>query len=98
MALSRSDVVGARRTRLAGGVGDAEVPCVRSKGACPMTNPSHPRARRIAGAALLLAGLAVGSVAVLPSPTVAAAPAPSAPSVVGLRKGAYGDAVKAVQE
>ena len=63
-----------------------------------MTAPSIPRARRFAGAVLLLAGLGLGGVTVLPAATVAAAQAPAAQDVVGLRKGARGDAVKALQQ
>ena len=61
-----------------------------------MTNPSLSRARRIAGAVLVVATLGAGTSTVVPSAPVAAAPA--APNVVGLRKGARGDAVKALQE
>ncbi len=63
-----------------------------------MTNPSLSRARRIAGAVLVVATLGAGASTVVPSTPVAAAPSPAAPNVVGLRKGARGDAVKALQE
>ena len=63
-----------------------------------MTTPSIPRARRFAGAVLLFAGLGLSAVTVLPATTVAAAQTPAAQDVVGLRKGARGDAVKALQQ
>ena len=62
-----------------------------------MTNPSLTRARRIAGAVLVVATLGLSAATVVPSVS-AAASAPAATNVVGLRKGARGDAVKALQE
>jgi peptidoglycan hydrolase-like protein with peptidoglycan-binding domain len=69
-----------------------------------MTNPPNARSRRArirrTGAAVLLAsGLAVSGTAVASAGAPAAA-STSRPSVdvVGLKKGAYGDAVKALQE
>ncbi len=62
-----------------------------------MTNPSLPRARRIAGAVLVATTLGLSAATVVPSVS-AAASAPAATNVVGLRKGAHGDAVKALQE
>ncbi len=70
-----------------------------------MTNPSIARSRRArirrTGAAVLLAsGLAVSGTAVASAGSAlpASASAPAAVDVVGLKKGAYGDAVKALQE
>ena len=70
-----------------------------------MTAPSTARSRRArirrtSAAVLLASGLSLSATAVAsaqsPSPT--AAPQPAAPNVVGLKKGAYGEAVKALQE
>ena len=63
-----------------------------------MTNPSLPRARRIAGAVLVVATLGAERGDGRAERAGAAAPAPAATNVVGLRKGARGDAVKALQE
>ena len=62
-----------------------------------MTNPSLTRARRIAGAVLVATTLGLSASTVVPA-MPAAASAPAASNVVGLRKGARGDAVKALQE
>ena len=68
-----------------------------------MTNPSTARARRArvrrTSAAVLLAfGLTLSTATVASAQAPSQTPAPTAPSVVGLKKGAYGEAVKALQE
>ena len=56
------------------------------------------RIRRTSAAVLLASGLTLSAAAVASAQAPASASAPAAVNVVGLKKGAYGEAVKALQE
>src|SRR6187402_2376414 len=96
-----------RRARyLAGGPDRADIFCVHLRRPRSMSVPSTARARSTsrlrrgsAAAVVIVAGLVLSGTAVVSAGApMPAAPANAAANVVGLKKGAYGDNVRALQE